>query len=65
VAQKEAGMMRRICFGAYAVALAVAAAGPVWASEQEAITEAAQRQALAAQVVQSWEAVQSRAVDVA
>lgn len=58
-------MMRRNFVGAFAVAVAVAAAGTAWASEQEAIREAAQRQALAAQVVQSWEAVQSRAVDVA
>jgi hypothetical protein len=55
--------MRRICLLAVAVASVVA--GRSWAGEQEAAAEAAQRQALAAQIVQSWEAVQTRTVDAA
>lgn len=55
--------MRRICFVAFSVATVVA--GRSWAGEQEAVADAAQRQALAAQIVQGWEAVQTRTVDVA
>ncbi len=56
--------MRRVRLFAFAVALIVSAR-PSWAGELEAVRDASQRQALAAQIVQSWEAVQSRTPDKA
>jgi hypothetical protein len=52
--------MRRIGLVAFAVAAVVA--GRSWAG-QDAVDDSAQRQTLAAQIVQSWEAVQTRTVD--
>jgi hypothetical protein len=55
--------MRRFCLVAVAVAVAAVVTDRSWAGEQEALADAAQRQALAAQVVRDWEAVQTRTVD--
>lgn len=53
--------MRQVRLFVFAVALIVSARS--WAGELEAVRDASRRQALAGQIVQSWEAVQSRAVD--
>jgi hypothetical protein len=54
--------MRRIHVVALAFAVATVV-GPSWGLAQDAVDDSDQRQAVAAQVVQNWEAVQTRTVD--